>query len=187
MPNIAALFAPLALMLPFSAMQGDAPATSDEASRLTPYPTPEETVQPMEWVMLEGPGGIPIQYQVTIEQRVIIRVSPRRADRQNLTAEVQPRRAPQQLVERKIGKCVKMNQIAGVQTTQDNRLMLYMRDQRLIAANLEKACSAKDFYSGFYVEPSKDGQLCIERDKLQSRTGVKCELSRIRQLMPQTF
>ena len=136
--------------------------------------------------MLEGPNGTPVQYQVRIEQRVVIRVSPRRADRQNLNAESQPRRAPQPLVERKIGKCVKMDQIAGVQTTRDNRLMLYMRDKRLIVANLEKACSARDFYAGFYVEPSKDGRLCTGRDKLQSRTGVKCELSRIRQMVRPT-
>ena len=89
------------------------------------------------------------------------------------------------MVERKIGKCVKLNTIAGVQPTRDNRLMLYTRDNLMIAANLEKACSARDFYSGFYIEPSEDGNLCIDRDQLQSRTGVKCKLSRLRQLVPE--
>ncbi|GAA4643521.1 hypothetical protein GCM10023115_14810 [Pontixanthobacter gangjinensis] len=191
MPSFAALLAPLALLLPFSTDQNiapvnDSPGNDGSVINLTPMPQPEVTVQPMEWVMLEGPNGTPIQYQVRIEQRVVIRVSPRRVDRQNLNAEAQQRRAPQPLIERKVGKCLKMNQIAGVQTTRDNRLMLYMRDKRLIVANLEKACSARDFYSGFYVEPNKDGNLCIDRDKLQSRTGVKCELSRIRQLIRPT-
>ncbi len=125
-----------------------------------------------------------MQYQIRIEQRVVIRVSPRRPARRNLTADA-PRRssAPTRLVERKIGKCIQMKSIGAVQPTRDNRLMLYMRDQRLIAANLEKACNARDYYQGFYVEPSKDGKLCIDRDKLQSRTGVKCELSRLRQMV----
>ena len=49
-------------------------------------------------------------------------------------------------------------------------------------AQLEKACSARDFYSGFYVEPSRDGNLCVSRDELQSRSGAKCELSALHRL-----
>ena len=151
-------------------------------------PEPPETMPeaPAEWLMIEGANGMPAQYQVRIEQRVVIRVSPRRpAVRENLNAELPRRSRPARLVERKIGKCVKMSAIAGVQSTRDNRLLLYMRSNKTIAANLEKSCSVRDFYSGFYVEPSDDGNLCINRDKLQSRTGVKCKLSRLRELVPE--
>ena len=176
MPNIAALLAPLALLLPL-------PATQDNSVSLTPDPEETAPAPAQGWLEFDAPHGVPLQYQIRIEQRVVIRVSPRRPARQNLTASSPRRSAPKPLVERKIGKCINMNKIGAVQPTNDNRLMLYMRDQRLIAANLEKACSARDFYQGFYVEPSKDGKLCIDRDKLQSRTGAKCELSRIRQMI----
>jgi len=86
-------------------------------------------------------------------------------------------------VERKMGKCVPLRAIAAAQTAPGDRLMLYMRDQRIVSASLEKACRAQDFYSGFYVEPSKDGMLCVDRDKLQARTGAKCELSGLRQMV----
>ena len=180
MPSLTALIAPLVLLLP-GAAGGDA---AGDGQALTPQVQIEQPVFSDDWLGLEDAGAMPIQRQVRIQQRVIIRVSPRSPSvRQNLIADLPKRERPDQVVERKIGKCVDMGGIAGVQPTRDNRLMLYMRDQRMIAANLEKACSARDFYSGFYVEPSKDGRLCIDRDKLQSRTGAKCELSRIRQLV----
>ena len=65
-----------------------------------------------------------------------------------------------------------------------NRLLLYLRDRRLVSAQLERACSARDYYSGFYFEPNDDGRLCIERDRLLSRTGARCSLSNMAQLVP---
>ncbi len=178
MPNFATLIAPMALLVPFMAPQ-------DDAAKLTPVPPTEDTEFSHEWLMMEGLNAVPVQQQIRIERRVVIRISPYRPSRRNMAADA-PVRAPQKLEERKIGKCLKVDKIGTVRPTRDNRLLFYMRDQRLIAANLEKACSARDYYQGFYMEPSKDGKLCIERDKLQSRTGVKCELKRIRQLVPET-
>ena len=88
--------------------------------------------------------------------------------------------------ERKMGKCVAVGGIAGVQIGGDDKLMLFMRDQRIVSATLEKACSARDFYSGFYIERSADGMLCVDRDKLQSRTGANCGVRRLRQLIERT-
>ena len=48
---------------------------------------------------------------------------------------------------------------------------------------LERACSARDYYSGFYVQRTSDGQICVDRDTLQSRTGASCKLSRLRELV----
>jgi hypothetical protein len=53
----------------------------------------------------------------------------------------------------------------------------------MVSLSLDKTCRARDFYSGFYVERHKDGRLCADRDRLQSRTGVKCEVERLNQLV----
>ncbi|WP_209347896.1 hypothetical protein [Pontixanthobacter sp. CEM42] len=184
MPTFGALLAPLALLLPAPSAD-EAPAVAIPMSaELAAKPADEPALPVRIWLTTLNPESGKVQFQVRIERRLIIRVSPRRpVTRENLNAETP--RAPRQtrVVEKKMGKCVKMQDIAGVQSTRDNRLMLYMQDQRIIAANLEKACSARDFYSGFYIEPSKDGNLCIQRDKLQTRTGVKCKLSELRQVV----
>lgn len=154
-----AIFAPIALLL--------SPVGGDEGWR-----APETAIP------------APVQHQVRIEQRVVLRISPRSASaRQNLLAEMPRQLPPQQFEEKKIGKCLPVKSIAAVQTGSGNQLLLFTRDQRIISARLEKACRARDFYSGFYVEQNKDGMLCVERDKLQSRAGANCEISRIRQLV----
>ena len=53
----------------------------------------------------------------------------------------------------------------------DSKLILFMRDQRIVSATLDKTCRARDFYSGFYMARSGDGMLCTNRDTLQSRTA----------------
>jgi hypothetical protein len=86
--------------------------------------------------------------------------------------------------ERKIGRCLSITKIAGVRVIEDDRLLLHLRDRRLVSARLDKACRAQEFYSGFYVERSRDGRLCVNRDMLRSRSGTSCELSRLRELVP---
>ncbi len=189
MPNFSSLILPLALLLPQPAddvphaPEQPRPSVNEELWGLTPDAQPSQPQPAQGWILFDAQTSFPIQHQVRVERRVIIRVSPRRPARTDLTATLPRGEIPKNMVERKIGKCLPVNGIAGVMPTQDNRLMLFMRDQRIIAANLEKACSARDYYSGFYVEPSRDGNICVDRDKLQSRTGAKCELSRIRQLI----
>lgn len=122
--------------------------------------------------------------QVRIEQRVVIRITPQpSAARQNLLAESPQRAVTTRFEERGKEKCVPLEDIAGVQTGSGNRLVLFLRDRRMLSVNLEKACRARDFYSGFYVEKSKDGRLCVSRDKLRSRTGASCEVEVMRQLV----
>ena len=125
-----------------------------------------------------------IFYQVRIQQRIRIRI-PRRASRgrQNLSSTSTAQ--SQKWKTRKIGKCISMNGISGVQiSAKENRLVLYMRDSSVIRAELEKNCPARSFYSGFYLEQSSDGQLCIDRDFLLARSGQQCQLDKIRQLVP---
>ena len=128
----------------------------------------------------------PIVYaQVRIEKRVIIRVPRRRsnpvAPRVDFSQEV-----PQQTYkEKKIGKCLPMDNILGVQVFADQFLDLVTRDRRRIRAQLEKSCQPRSFYSGFYMEKSADGKMCAGRDILHSRTGAKCEIERFRELVPE--
>lgn len=127
--------------------------------------------------------------QVRIEQRITIRIAPRagppppplRPFMMDQLDRSRPDRS--RISERHAGKCLPIAGIAGVQVGRDNRLMALLRDRRVISLGLEKGCRAQDFYSGFYVERSTDGQLCVERDRLQSRSGANCALTRLRQLV----
>lgn len=118
--------------------------------------------------------------QVRIERRVIIRVAPARNVRPDvlMNAESGDRTATR-FREQPMKRCVPLSNIAGVQSGPENRLILFMRDRHIVSAALEKACSAREFYSGFYVERSDDGLLCSGRDMLQSRTGASCGVQRL--------
>lgn len=122
--------------------------------------------------------------QVRIERRVIIRISPGAPDARALAlAASQERAAQREFEEVDHGDCVKVERIAGVQPTQDNRLLLFMRDRQVLAASLERSCTARSFYSGFYVERSEDGELCISRDRLQSRAGASCQIDELHRIV----
>lgn len=124
--------------------------------------------------------------QVSIEQRLIIRIAPQAPapQRSGIVADLPRRAISAKLEEKSMGKCVPVAGIAGVQIAQDNKLVLYMRDTRIISAGLDKGCTARDFYSGFYVARTGDGMMCSGRDKLQSRNGANCKLGKLKQLVP---
>lgn len=183
------LLAPLALLVP--AIGGDAgvpvaPTAQAPApdAQLLPQPAqPAVAASAADVDSFVAADMVPIVNQVRIEQRVTIKIAPRDPSiRPSMLAEMGPRMAAAKLEERKMGKCVPVSGIAAVQADA-GRLLLFMRDQRLVAASLEKACRARDFYSGFYLERTGDGLLCVERDKLHSRAGASCELSKLRQLV----
>jgi hypothetical protein len=125
-----------------------------------------------------------VQHQVRIEQHITIRITPRPAPAQPSTlADLPHGEVSSQMVERNMGNCLPISGIAGVQAARDNRLILYMRDRRMVSAALERSCAARDFYSGFYLARSVDGQLCVHRDTLLSRSGANCKLTQLRQLV----
>lgn len=131
--------------------------------------------------------------QVRIEQRVIIRVAPLAISREAVAPMSLP--LAEALVplsssmtvrvrERRAANCMPAAGIAAVQPVTDGRLLFHMRDRRMIAARLEKACSARDFYLGFYMSKTPDGQLCIKRDQIHSRAGTTCALKEVREFVP---
>lgn len=178
---------PLALLLPLLAEGLAAPVEVAEAEG--PAPQSEAVASgPGEGDAFPDPLAVLRQsttaQQVRIEQRVVIRITPPPPPaRRNLMAELPMREDAPRFEERGKEKCVPLEEIAAVQTGSGNRLVLFLRDRRMLSANLEKSCLARDFYSGFYVEKSKDGRLCVSRDKLRSRTGASCEVEAMRQLV----
>jgi hypothetical protein len=190
MHSLLALAAPLAMILPLLAEGDGSPATA-ESGPAAPASAPQ-----CDAAAASGDPALPamnplaalrrasVARQVRIEQRVVVRIAPQpSAARQNLLADLPQRPAAPHFEEGGKEKCVALDGIAGVQTGSGNRLVLFLRDRRMISVNLEKSCRARDFYSGFYVEKNKDGRLCVDRDKLQSRSGARCEVETMRQLV----
>ncbi|MCT2559046.1 hypothetical protein N0B51_08635 [Tsuneonella sp. YG55] len=175
-----ALLAPLALLVPsVGGWLDDGPRDQLLPPPDKPQVAPREPIATLDFV-----DGATVR-QVRIEQRVTIRIAPRDpAVRPSMLARIAPDASePARFAERKMGKCVPVSGIAAVEPDTGGRLLLFMRDQRLVSASLEKACSARDFYSGFYLERTGDGLLCVDRDKLHSRAGASCGISRMRQLV----
>ncbi len=140
--------------------------------------------RPPDWRDLSREVRAPVANQVRIERRVILRISPQpsRARGSNLLAQLPSQATPTRLVEQSMTQCLPANNIVGVSDS-GSRLIIYMRDRSLISAQLEKACSPRDFYLGFYVERNADGQLCADRDRLLSRAGAKCRISELNRLV----
>ena len=181
MPNALVFIAPLTLLWPAPASDG-APARllPEDAQPVQSAPSGE---LPLGWMVLDSLVSTPTQNQVRIEQRVTIRISPLvNSPRQSLMPDV-PQVNLRDYEERDAGQCVPLRMIRAVQSGSDDRLLLYLRDRRVLSLRLRKSCRAQDFYSGFYVEPRADGMLCVKRDILRSRTGANCELREINRLV----
>jgi hypothetical protein len=180
------ILAPIVVMLPGLAGMGAAhrmaPRAFDMPSQVTPPPPVPQSIEPVvpPKANVTTDATAPAR-QVSIEQRITIRVSPRNIVPAALVASPLDAEATRTRW-KKMGKCLPMASIAGVQATGD-KLVLYLRDNRIVSATLEKACRAADFYSGFYVARSGDGKLCAGRDELLSRSGSNCQVSGLRQLV----
>jgi hypothetical protein len=188
MHSLFALAAPLTLLLPLVAEAADVASDGSQSAASAPQcdvaAAGQEPTEPVAVNPLSALRQSSIVRQVRIEQRVVVRIAPQSAtSRRNLLADLPQRAVAPRFEEGGKEKCVALDGIAGVQTGSGNRLVLFLRDRRMISVNLEKACRARDFYSGFYVEKNKDGRLCVERDKLQSRTGARCEVETMRELV----
>ena len=200
-----ALLAPFALYLPVAEAADDARSANSVAGRdWRDMSHAKDGAEPDEQAASDLPPPVSFQFwprhfvshsfvpdssfQVRIEQSVRIRIAPRPTasvpqSRPNMLVGVPNRAIGTNMVERRMGKCVKVKSIAGVQASSGKALVLYLRDRRMVRAKLERACRAKDFYSGFYLSRSADGRLCVDRDSLQSRSGANCKLTQMRQLV----
>lgn len=179
----------LAALLPLGT-PGAEPGAEGEVLRQTDSKTISERNQRRlsdrapGWVGLAEALEPSIARQVRIERRVILRISPQPSPvRRDMFADIPSRAAEPRLVEHSMNSCIPTGGIVGV-ADRGSRLIIFMRDRSLISATLEKTCSPRDFYLGFYLERSDDGQLCIDRDRLLSRSGAKCRVTAMRRLEP---
>jgi hypothetical protein len=80
--------------------------------------------------------------------------------------------------------CIRFSQMAGALVSSPTTIDLIVRGGTRYRVKLEKSCQAIDFYSGFYVKQTKDGQVCEERDMIHSRSGGECGISKFKTLVP---
>jgi hypothetical protein len=114
--------------------------------------------------------------QMMIQQRIIIRVP--------AMSPPPPPPRPIRLKEVKGPKCVALNQLAGASIGQNDAVDLFLRGGARLRAQLDDDCPALDYYSGFYIAPTADGQVCQRRDMLHTRAGQQCRIQRFRMLVP---
>lgn len=187
MTSLAHLLASIALALP-AIPPGDEPSSLPDMTDSWAAAVAPEGPPLAPRVLDEGPiatfsEGLPEDTwaQVRIEQQLIIRITPRANARE--PAVVQPS-VTYKFRERKTANCMPARGIAAVRPISDSRLLLFMRDSRLIGATLPKVCNARDFYLGFYLSQPADGQICVGRDLLHSRAGSSCVIAQVRELVP---
>ncbi|MEQ1547886.1 MAG: hypothetical protein ABL918_04470 [Chakrabartia sp.] len=116
--------------------------------------------------------------QVTITRRSVIRVTPA------LSAPI--RRLPPANLwkEKDAPDCIPTSALAGLMISKPDSIDLLLHSGQLVRAKLEKGCPSIDFYSGFYMKPTKDGRICEDRDTIHSRTGGACEIDKFKTLTP---
>jgi hypothetical protein len=189
----AVLLAPFVLLFPVVGVT-EARAVDEDPSVAMGEPMPGQPAAPAgsqtgsagNWFFREVAERFRVQAQnqVRVEQHMSIRISPARPQTMpQFLLDMPQREIGPRFVERRMGRCVPVSGIAGVQPDSDNRLILFLRDRRMVSATLERACRARDFYSGFYVDRANDGQICANRDTLLSRSGANCKLTGLRQLV----
>lgn len=117
----------------------------------------------------------PLQLAQVQVERTVVRIRP-----------VQPQPSivsPVRWEEKKGPKCVLMGALSGAMVSSSNSIDLIMRSGTRMRAKLQKSCPTIDFYSGFYVKPTKDGRICEDRDLIHSRSGGECEIDKFRSLV----
>lgn len=148
-------------------------------------PAPPE---PLVAVSLPAPDAGSSFWQMVIEQRLIIRVPAQRSSLNSFgpppVRDVQLRPQAIDWKEKKGPKCVAMRNIMGMEAVQRDSIDLITRQRQRLRAQLNRGCRALDFYAGFYMQGTKDGQLCQDRDQIHARTGAKCEIDKFRLMVP---
>lgn len=174
------------LLLPVAAVHWPAQAQqgTTATSTLPLSPLGIQPIVPEPFRSIDEARSAGTRNQVRIERRIIIRIAPSSPEtRTSLMSELPRRPMERNYEEVPHGDCVPAASIVGVQPMNDNRLLLFTRDRDVLTASLERGCSARAFYSGFYFERSDDGRLCIARDQLRSRAGTSCGVTNFTRLV----
>jgi len=123
--------------------------------------------------------------QVRIVQHFSVRITPGGPMvPPDVVIELEQEETPPRFRERPMGKCVEWGGIEAVRGAAGNRLLLFLHDSRVVSVELDKACEARAFDSGFLFARTTDSKICVNRDVLQARSGVHCQMKRLRALVP---
>jgi hypothetical protein len=147
-------------------------------------------------LMLAGAGAavqpsdaepLPLRYaQITVRERVIIRV-PTRPPPPPANVRAQKRVNPPKRVkwrEKNAPDCIQTSLLAAASVTAHDHIDLFLRGGARMRIKLDRSCPALDFYSGFYLKPTKDGRICADRDFVRTRSGGQCEIVAFKRLVP---
>ncbi|WP_342775130.1 hypothetical protein [Sphingobium fluviale] len=115
--------------------------------------------------------------QMTIEQRVIIRVP--------MVRRPPPQRADIEWEERKGPKCIDLKRLRFAAVTSERGVDLMLAGRERMRALLGRECGPADLHSGLYVQPNEDGALCAGRDRVLSRSGADCPIRKLVRLVPE--
>jgi hypothetical protein len=124
-------------------------------------------------LLLSGSGeGEPMLLaQLSIRQQLIIRVPARQPPPERIDWK-----------EKNGPKCIPGQALAGALVSRQG-VDLLLKGGRRVRAKLSR-CPPLDYYSGFYIRPGLDGQVCEDRDTIRARSGGACEIDRFRSLVP---
>ncbi|HCB77015.1 MAG TPA: hypothetical protein DEP91_12740 [Sphingomonas bacterium] len=122
---------------------------------------------------------------IRIERHMVVRV-PRMSLAPSLAAPASAAAPlpPISWTERKAEQCVPVAALAGASITRPDSVDLVLSGGRRMRARLGDDCPALGFYSGFYIRPPADGQICARRDSIRSRSGGECRIEGLRALIP---
>lgn len=152
------------------------------ASGAAPQPVAPAVPPPVTEGRFISPSKVTLA-QMRVKQQIIIRVPRGPQTSRSPMSDIRRALVPKTFSAKKVGRCMSMQSIRTVQVEGGRYLGLVTRDNRYIQARLEKSCQARSFHSGFYMQKSSDGQICTDRDLLQSRTGAKCEIDQFREII----
>lgn len=121
------------------------------------------------------PAAMAVLAQVQIKRHTIIRIRP----------VVPPRPAPPiKWDEKSAPSCIRSETMAAAMISGPRTIDLIVRGGTRYRARLEKSCDAAGFYSGFYVDATRDGRICEDRDAIKSRSGDACMIDKFKTLVP---
>jgi hypothetical protein len=124
--------------------------------------------------------------QVIIRERIVVRiprVSPAPVAASRMAA---PVAATPVWVEKKAPDCVAMASLTGASVDRGGQVDLIVGEKgkaKRLRAKLDDDCPTLDFYSGFYLRQTADGQVCARRDSIRSRSGARCAITGFRTLV----
>lgn len=136
-----------------------APGTSVVANATPEQRRDDETVSGMRYD------------ELTIQRRIIVRIP---------MLPHSPLPAPEIADNGKARKkptCVALRSIRGASITDKAGLVFVTAANGRYHATLERGCRPIDFQSGFYLDPSADGSICVGRDILHARNGAGCMIT----------